>query len=61
MQNTATNAIPPGSRILVTGAAGFIGRHLVARLLALDLEVHATSRELKPLAAGTRRGGQPVW
>src|SRR5437867_4389862 len=31
-------------RILVTGSTGFIGRHLVARLAALDHEVISLSR-----------------
>jgi nucleoside-diphosphate-sugar epimerase len=43
-------------RILVTGAAGFIGRHLCSRLCACDLEVHATSRRDHP-----RLAGQPIW
>lgn len=33
-----------GSTVLVTGAAGFIGRHLLARLAGLDLELRAVSR-----------------
>jgi UDP-glucose 4-epimerase len=42
--------------ILITGASGFIGRHLTRRLLAEGLEVHALTRELavdKP--SGTER------
>ena len=38
---------PPGlssRRVLVTGARGFLGRHLLARLLELDAEVHAVVR-----------------
>lgn len=35
-------------RALVTGATGYIGRHLVRRLAAMGCEVHAVSRE--PLA-----------
>ncbi|KAB8190569.1 NAD-dependent epimerase/dehydratase family protein [Nonomuraea phyllanthi] len=34
----------PGTVVLVTGAAGFIGAHLVKRLRALAAEVHAVSR-----------------
>ncbi len=33
-----------GSRVLVTGASGFIGRLLVARLLAVACEVHCIDR-----------------
>lgn len=33
-----------GRRILVTGASGFVGRHLVRRLTKLGADVHAVSR-----------------
>ncbi|PVZ14776.1 NAD-dependent epimerase/dehydratase family protein [Actinomycetospora cinnamomea] len=33
-----------GRRVLVTGARGFIGRHLTGHLLRLDAEVHAVTR-----------------
>jgi nucleoside-diphosphate-sugar epimerase len=33
-----------GQRVLVTGASGFLGSHLCARLLAEGAEVHAVSR-----------------
>lgn len=33
-----------GQRVLVTGARGFIGRHLVPRLRALDAEIHGMTR-----------------
>src|SRR4051812_25002606 len=33
-----------GVRVLVTGATGFIGSHLVRRLIDSDAEVHAVSR-----------------
>jgi UDP-glucose 4-epimerase len=43
-----------GRRVLVTGAHGFIGRHLVADLLAAGAEVHAAVRASPPrtLVAG---------
>ena len=34
-----------GARVLVTGAAGFLGRHLCPRLRAAGAEVHAVSRQ----------------
>jgi UDP-glucose 4-epimerase len=37
-----------GERILVTGASGFIGRHLCARLLAAGARVYAVSRRGRP-------------
>lgn len=36
-----------GQRILITGASGFLGSHLCARLRVLDREVHAVSRKLR--------------
>jgi nucleoside-diphosphate-sugar epimerase len=33
-----------GARVLITGARGFIGQHLAARLLEQGAEVHGTSR-----------------
>lgn len=47
-------------RVLVTGASGFIGRHLSARLAALGAEVHAITRgpvDTVPGAGGP--GGGP--
>lgn len=32
------------SRVLVTGASGFIGRQIVAKLATMDVEVHAVAR-----------------
>ena len=37
-----------GSRALVTGASGFIGSHLLKRLRADDVEIHAASRLPQP-------------
>ena len=31
-------------RVLLTGASGYIGRHMLDELLARDFEVHAVSR-----------------
>ena len=41
-------------RVLVTGASGFIGRHLVARLVAAGSEVHAIARGPQPARPGVR-------
>ncbi|MCG5220678.1 NAD-dependent epimerase/dehydratase family protein [Streptosporangium soli] len=38
------------TRVLVTGAGGFIGSHLLRRLRLLDAEVHATSRRARTRA-----------
>ncbi|MFI7449281.1 NAD-dependent epimerase/dehydratase family protein [Nonomuraea sp. NPDC049714] len=43
------------TRVLVTGATGFIGGHLVARLSSLGAQVHAVSRR-PPAAAGPGEG-----
>lgn len=37
-----------GKRVLVTGASGFIGSHLVRRLTSLGAEVHGVSRRPRP-------------
>jgi UDP-glucose 4-epimerase len=41
-------------RVLVTGARGFIGRHLVRRLVADGASVHATTRAAPPEQPGVR-------
>ncbi|GGD09532.1 GDP-mannose 4,6-dehydratase [Aquisalinus flavus] len=38
-------AIPSNSRVLVTGAGGFTGTHLLHELRKLDCEIHATGRD----------------
>ena len=50
-----THAIA-GQRVLLTGASGFLGRHLSARLAAGGAEVHGVSR-----AARTSPDGSPRW
>jgi UDP-glucose 4-epimerase len=44
-----------GVRVLVTGASGFIGSHLVSRLVGLGAEVHAVSRRPRHSPKG------PAW
>lgn len=45
----------PGSRVLVTGAAGFVGRALVARLPSRGAEVRAVvRRSIQPVAGATQ-------
>ena len=39
-----------GSRIVVTGATGFIGAHLTKRLCALGADVHGVSRSVPKFA-----------
>lgn len=41
-------AIPPGSRLLVTGASGYIASHVVNVLLQLGYSVRGTVRAEKP-------------
>ena len=52
-----------GQTVLVTGARGFLGRHLVRRLLADGAVVHATSRQpqVSDSAAVVRRAAGPTW
>jgi UDP-glucose 4-epimerase len=44
MTTSGSGSRPPAT-VLVTGASGFIGRHLVARLLAEGAHVHGSSRK----------------
>lgn len=41
-------ALPPGSRVLVTGANGYIASHVVDKLLKLGYLVRGTVRTQKP-------------
>jgi len=43
-----------GSRVLLTGARGFLGSHLARRLSQEGAEVHAVSRHAAPKGAGYR-------
>jgi nucleoside-diphosphate-sugar epimerase len=46
-------------RVLITGAAGFIGRHLVSALAAQDLSVRALVRNADDAAAMRALGAEP--
>lgn len=45
---TNLTALPPGSRVLVTGANGYIASHVVNQLLQQGLVVRGTIRAPKP-------------
>lgn len=45
---TDSAIMPAGTRVLVTGGSGFIGRHLLARLSASGAEIHCTTRGSAP-------------
>lgn len=53
---TAHPQFSPGTKVLVTGATGFIGWHLCRRLSTFELELHATSRCERPRVAS-----EPIW
>ena len=43
-----------GLNVLVTGANGFLGRHLIDRLGQQDAKIYAVSRKTPPSAGGVR-------
>lgn len=51
----AVEALEPDQRVLVTGARGFIGNHLVRRLTSGGYEVHAISRR------GSTAADDAIW
>jgi nucleoside-diphosphate-sugar epimerase len=61
-QGAAPDAAPPGlsalsgHRLLLTGASGFLGSHLLRMLEVAGLEIHAASRSLKPGTTGRVTG-----
>lgn len=48
VMSNVENTIPRGSKVLVTGANGFIGSNVVDQLLGLGYLVRGTVRETKP-------------
>ncbi len=52
----ATSRSLSGKRVLITGASGFMGRHLLDALSQYNVEIHATSRSL-----ATAENEQVTW
>jgi nucleoside-diphosphate-sugar epimerase len=50
--SASSTCLPRGARVLVTGARGFLGRHLVRELVRGGAVVHATSRTPPPDGEG---------
>lgn len=50
MSPISTPALPPGSKIFVTGVNGFIGSHIADQLLAEGYRVTGTTRDLTKVA-----------
>lgn len=48
-------------RVLITGAGGFVGRHLIMRLVEAGWEVIGTHRRADPLPMGQRPAGTRQW
>ena len=48
MSSTYSAPLAAGTRVLLTGGSGFIGRHLLSRLDACGVEIHATTRGATP-------------
>lgn len=46
-------------RVLLTGAGGYIGRHMLDDLVARDFEVHAVSRNARP--GNLTKSAQVIW
>lgn len=44
----AASILAPGTRVLLTGGTGFIGRHLLTRLAATGAEIHCATRGAAP-------------
>ena len=47
--NNPSSALPPGSRVLVTGANGYLASHVVVKLLLEGYRVRGTARNAAKL------------